>query len=162
MAVDIKYYLSGGSGNTDPAASLGGVRSTTTVTGSTIFDKVESAEASAGDTEYRCVYIRNDGADTALDAKVFIHANTPSASTTIAIALAGEGKGGTAETVGNENTAPSGESFSSSPTDYASGLALGSLAQNEFFPTWIRRTVTAGAANTPSDTFTLRVGYDFA
>jgi len=160
MAVDITFYLSGGSGNTDPAASLGGARSTTEVTGSTLWDKVESAEASAGDIEYRCIYIRNDGATTALDAKVFIQANTPSLDTTIEIALAGEGKGGTAETVGNESTAPTGETFSA-PTDYAGGLALGSLAQNEFFPAWIKRSVTAAAANTPSDTFTLRVGYDY-
>ena len=160
MAVDITFYLSGGSGNTDPAASIGGARSTTEVTGATLWDKVESAEASAGDIEYRCIYVRNDGADTALDAKIWIQANTPSADTTIAIALGGEGKGGTAETVGNEGTAPSGESFSS-PTDYAGGLALGSLAQNEFFPVWTRRTVTAGAAAAASDTVTYRVGYDY-
>jgi hypothetical protein len=160
MAVDITFYLSGGSGNTDPAASLGGARSTTEVTGSTLWDKVESAEASAGDIEYRCIYIRNDGADTALDAKVWIQANTPSLDTTIEIALAGEGKGGTAETVGDESTAPTGETFSA-PTDYAGGLALGSLAQNEFFPLWTRRTVTAGAAAAASDTVTYRVGYDY-
>lgn len=161
MAVTIKYYLSGGSGNTDPAASLGGVRSTTEVTGSTLWDKVSSSEASVGDIEYRCVYARNTGADTALDAKVFILANTPSLDTTIEIALDGAGKNGTAETETDEGTAPTGESFSA-PTDYAGGLALGSLAQNDEYAIWICRTVTAGAVNTPSDTFTLRVGYDYA
>jgi len=160
MAVTIKFYLSGGSGNTDPAASLGGARSTTEVTGSTLWDKVESAEAAAGDIEYRCIYAKNTGADTALDAKVWVQANTPSLDTAIAIALDGEGKNGTAETETDEGTAPTGESFSA-PTDYAGGLALGSLAQNDEYPIWIRRTVTAAAANTPSDTFTLRVGYDY-
>lgn len=67
---------------------------------------------------------------------------------------------GTAETVGNENTAPSGESFSS-PTGSGDGLSLGDLANTDRYPVWIRRTVTAGAAAVASDTFTLRVGYDY-
>jgi hypothetical protein len=160
MAVDIEYRLSGGASNSDPAASLGGAMSSTEAAGSTLFDTVSSAEASAGDTEYRCVYIYNNGATTALSAKIWIQANTPSADTTIAIALGGEGKNGTAETVGNENTAPSGESFSS-PTGSGDGLSLGDLANTDRYPVWIRRTVTPGAAAAASDTFTLRVGYDY-
>lgn len=160
MAVDIEYRLSGGAANSDPAASLGGAMSSVEAIGSTIFDAVSSAEASAGDTEYRCVYVMNNGATTAQTAKIWIQANTPSADTTIAIALGGEGKNGTAETVGNENTAPSGESFSS-PTGSGDGLSLGDLANTDRYPVWIRRTVTAGAAAVASDTFTLRVGYDY-
>lgn len=160
MAVDIEYRLSGGASNSDPAASLGGAMSSVEVTGSTLLDTVSSAEASAGDTEYRCIYVMNNGATTALSTVIWIQANTPSADTTIAIALGGEGKNGTAETVANENTAPSGESFSS-PSSSGTGLSLGDLAQNDKYPVWIRRTVTAGAAAAASDTFTLRVGYDY-
>jgi hypothetical protein len=159
MAVDIEYRLSGGSGNTDPAASLGGAMSSTEA-GSGLFDNVSSAEAAAGDIEYRCVYVANVGTTTALTAVIWIQANTPSGDTTIAIALGGEGVNGTAETVGDENTAPSGESFSS-PSSAGSGLSLGGLAQNDEYPVWIRRTVTAGAAAATSDTFTLRVRYDY-
>ena len=58
ISTDIQYRLSGGSGNTDVNASLGGVKSSTSVgTGlHNLFDVVSSAEASSGDTEYRCVY----------------------------------------------------------------------------------------------------------
>lgn len=160
MAVDIEYRLSGGASNGDPAASLGGAMSSVEVTGSTIFDTVSSAEASAGDIEYRCVYVINNGATEATSVKLWIQANTPSADTDIAIALGGEGKNGNAETVANENTAPSGESFSS-PSSSGTGLSLGNLANGDRYPVWIRRTVTAGAAGAASDTFTLRVGYDY-
>ena len=55
MAVDLEYRLSGGAANSDPILSIGGAMSSVEVTGSTLFDTVSSAEAAAGDTEYRCV-----------------------------------------------------------------------------------------------------------
>ena len=160
MAVDIEYRLSGGASNNDPAASLGGAMSSVEAVGSTLFDTVGSAEAAAGDTEYRCIYVLNNGATEATGCVIWIQANTPSADTTIAIALGGEGENGTAETVANENTAPSGESFSS-PASEGAGLSLGNLANGDRYPVWIRRAVTAGAAGVASDTFTLRVKYDY-
>jgi hypothetical protein len=162
MAVTIAYRHSGGASNSDPTASLGGAISSNAVATSIhgLFDQVSSAEASAGDIEYRCLYVINTGTTTAETAKIWIQTNTSSADTTLAIALAGEGKNGTAEVVGAEGTAPTGESFSS-PADLANGLALGNLAQNDYFAVWVRRTVTAGAAGAASDTFTLRVGYDY-
>ena len=154
VSTDIDYKHSGGATNSDPALSLGGIISANDVTVNTLFDDVSSAEASAGDTEYRCVYVQNSHATlTLLTAKVFIQANT--AGSRIAIALGGEGKNGTAETVANENTAPVGETFSQ-PVDYTGGLSLGDLAPGEYFPVWVRRTIPA-AAGGATDTFTLRV-----
>ena len=154
VSTDIDYKHSGGATNSDPALSLGGIISANDVTVNTLFDDVSSAEASAGDTEYRCVYVQNSHATlTLLTAKVFIQANT--AGSRIAIALGGEGKNGTAETVANENTAPVGETFSQ-PTDYAGGLSLGDLAPGETYPIWIRRVIPSSAA-AATDTYTLRV-----
>ena len=54
---DIKYYLSGGGGNTNPNASLGGAISSTEITPASLhnlFDLVSSADASAGTDDYRC------------------------------------------------------------------------------------------------------------
>lgn len=153
-STDIDYKHSGGAANSDPAASLGGAISSVDVTTDTLFDDVSSAEASAGDTEYRCIYVKNSHATlTLLTAKVYIQANTT--GDRIAIALGGEGKNGTAEAVANENTAPVGEVFSQ-PVDYAGGLSLGDLAPGETFPVWVRRTIPA-AAGAATDTFTLRV-----
>lgn len=165
MPGDIDFYLSGGAANSDVNASLGGAKSSVQVTTATLhnlFDRVTGDEADAGDTEYRCIYVQNNHATlTLIGAFLWIQTNTPSTDTTVAIALGGEGNGGTAETVANENTAPTGESFTS-PADKASGLSIGDLAPGEFYPIWIRRTVSAAAAAYDNDGATLRVEGDTA
>jgi hypothetical protein len=159
VASDIKYRLSGGAANTDPAASLGGVKSNTTDAASTIFDDVSSAEASAGDVEYRCIYVHNNhGSLTLQGPKIWIQTQTPSATTDVAIGLGTSAVNGTEQTVANENTAPSGVSFTS-PADFAGGLALTDLAAGAHKAVWVRRTINAGTA-AAADSFTLRVQGD--
>lgn len=161
---DLKVYLSGGAtgaGNTDPNASLGGVIAST-LAGTNIFDNVSSAEAAAGDTEYRCVFVKNTNAtDTAYAVKVWVLTNTPSTGTEVKIALAGEGASATAETVADESTAPSGESFALCASEGAA-LSLGNLAAGAYYGVWIERTVTAGATAYANDGFTLRIKADTA
>ena len=153
---EIKIYLSGGGSNTDPNLSLGGAISTTEW-GSNIFDNVDSTEASTGDNEYRCVYVKNTNAtDTLYDAIVWISVNTPSSYSEVQIALADEGVGATAETVVNESTAPTGPSFSEAASS-TTALSLGDLAPGAYYGVWIRRTITANAPAFANDTFTLTV-----
>ena len=157
VSTDIQYRLSGGASNSDPALSLGGVKSSTAA--SNYFDDVSSAEASAGDTEYRCVYVHNNhGTLSLIGAKVFIQANTPSSDTDVAIGLGSSAINGTEQTVADESTAPTGVSFSA-PTTFAGGLAIGDLAAGAHKAVWVRRTVNAGAA-AYADSFTLRVQGD--
>lgn len=159
VASDIKYRLSGGASNTDPNLSLGGVKSSTEAN-ATLFDNVSSAEASAGHTDYRCIYVHNGHATlTMQSAKVWIHANTPSTDTAVAIALAGEGINGTAETVANENTAPVGESFSAAATEGAA-LPIGNIPPGQHIAVWVRRVVNSSAGAFTGDGFTLRVKCD--
>lgn len=156
ISSEIKFYLSGGSGNSDPAASLGGAISTTEVTGSTLFDTVSGAESAAGDTNYRCIYVKNtDGALTLFGSKIWLQTDSESQLT---IALGGEGMNGTAETVANEATAPSGETFSEAASEGAA-LSMGDMDAGEYYPVWIKRVVTAGAS-AASATFTLRAKGD--
>ena len=156
-STDINYRLSGGASNSVTASSLGGVKSS--VAASNYFDDVSSAEASAGDTEYRCIYIHNAHATlTLIGAKVFIQTNTPSSDTDIAIGLGSSAINGTEQTVADESTAPTGVSFSA-PTTFAGGLAIGDLAAGAHKAVWVRRTVNAGAA-AYADSFTLRVQGD--
>ena len=159
IATDIHYRMSGGASNTDPAAAIGGAKSSTSFTSNAIFDDVSSAEAAAGDAEYRCIYVHNAHSTLTLQgAKIWIQSQTSSSDTDIAIALCGEGLNGTAETVANEGTAPTGESFSQ-PASFAAGLTLGDLAPGEHYPVWVRRTVNAAAASA-TDTWTIRVQGD--
>ena len=107
----------------------------------------------------RSFYVHNNhGTLTLQGAKVWISAQTSSATTDIAIALDGAGKNGTAETEVNESTAPTGETFSQ-PADFAGGLSLGDLAAGEYYPVWIRRTINAGTA-AATDTWTISVQGD--
>jgi len=163
---DLIWRLSGGAGNTSAAASLGGAMSTAgggvitkTETFNSIFDDISGAEALAGDTEYRCIYVHNEHASLALTtAKVWISEQTDSASTEISIALDLAGKDATADTIADESTAPDpAVSFVTTPVSYATGLALGDLAAGEGYGIWIKRVVSAEMVATANDHFTLSV-----
>jgi hypothetical protein len=155
------WRLSGGSANTNPASSLGGIMSTSTAAGSNLFDDVSGDEAAAGDTEYRGVYVLNNGTVDLQSGVVWIQVNTPDPDTTAAIALAAEGSNATMATIANENTAPPTVTFTS-PATKAAGLSIGTLTAGQRYGVWIRRTITAGAAAYNGDTFTIRVEGDTA
>ena len=165
VEADIKYRLSGGAANSDVNASLGGAKSSVEVVDATLhnlFDLVSGDEADPGDTEYRCIYVHNGHGSLSLQsAVVWIETNTPSTDTALAIALAGEGLNATAETVANEGTAPSGESFTS-PTSKGTGLSLGTIPAGQHYAIWMRRTVGAAAGAYASDGATIRVEGDTA
>lgn len=158
IASEIQYRLSGGASNSDPAAALGGIKSSTAWT-TTLFDDVSSAEATEGSVEYRCFYVHNANETLTLIApKVWIQANTPSATTTVAIGLGSSAQGGTEQTVANEITAPSAVTFTA-PADFDSGITLGDIPADGHRAVWIRRTVNAGTAAI-ADSFTIRVQGD--
>lgn len=153
---EIKLQLSGGSANTDPTASLGGAASATAATGSTLFDAVAGSEAATGDVEYRCIYVKNtNGSLTALSTQIYLPTNTPSSDTTVDIGLGTSAVSGTEQTVANENTAPTGVTFSAAATQGAA-LTIGDLAPGATKAVWLRRTVNAGAV-AANDSFTVRV-----
>ena len=144
IGTDIKYRFSGGAANSNPLLSLGGAKSSVDATGS-LFDNVDSAEALAGDIEYRCYYVHNGHATlTMLNAKAWIKTNTPSADTVLAMGLGTSALNGTEQTVANENTAPTGVSFSAA-ADEANSIALGDIPPGQSRAVWVRRTVTASA-----------------
>lgn len=155
VASDLKFYLSGGGSNADPAASLGGAISSTQV-GSNLFDDISTAEAAAGDTEYRAIFVKNTNAtDTAYSALFWIAANTIATSTEMQVALADEGVANTIETIANESTAPTGPTFDDAE-DAANALAIGDLAPGEAHGIWLKRTVAATTVAFANDTATLR------
>ena len=164
ISTDIVYRLSGGASNTDVNASLGGAKSSTSVgTGlHNLFDVVGSAEATAGDTEYRCVYVHNNhGTLTMQSAKIWISSNTPSTDTSVEIALGSSAVNGTETSVANENTAPSGPTFSA-PASEGAALSIGDIPAGQHKAVWIKRIVNTGATAYNNDTATLTVKCDTA
>jgi len=165
IAADIKRYLSGGAANADPNASLGGARSSVEVVDATIgnlFDNIDSTEATAGDTEYRCLYIKNTHATLTLQAaKIWIQTNTPSADTAIRIGLGTAAINATEQTVADESTAPSGVTFSTAVNE-AAALVIGDLIAGAHKAIWYERVVGAAAAAYNADSVTVRIKGDTA
>lgn len=154
QSADILYQLSGGNGNADPNASLGGIISGTDVLdafANNLFDDVSGDESAAGDVEYRCFYIVNShGTLTWQNVVVWIGTETPDTETQLDIGLdaAGVGDGsttGVATTIATESDAPAGAAFTHN-TSKATGLNVGNIPAGEAVAVWLRRTVTAGAA----------------
>ena len=60
---NLLWYLSGGAGNSNPVASLGGVISSTQWSTATalddLFPDVTGAQAASGITQYLCLYFKN-------------------------------------------------------------------------------------------------------
>lgn len=163
-AASLKYYLSGGAGNVDPNASIGGIRSTTVVGAGidNLFDDVTGAEAAAGDISYRCFFFRNEDANAnGLIAPIAWIDVQSEALDTVSIGLDPAGKNAAAATPADEFTAPAGVAFTT-PITKATGLALpgAPYVQNDYVAIWIRRTVGAGAASINPDTASVRVEGD--
>lgn len=175
-ATDILYKLStvaGTAGNQnaqgDPNASLGKYISTTQITDATLhnlFDVVSGDENAAADVEYRCIFVHNAHATlTWQNVVVWLSAETGGGATA-AIAVDGVAaspigqSGAQADQVGDEQTAPSGESFSS-PTTKGTGLSIGNLQAGYCRAIWIRRTATNSAA-LDNDDVTIRCEGDTA
>jgi len=154
---DIQFFLSGGASNTDPNASLGGAISSTAISSTALnnlFDNVSGAEASAGDTEYRCYYVKNAHASlTWQTVKTWISSQTTSPDTSVEIGLDPAGVNGTATTVADESTAPAGVTFSAASV--GSELTIGNIPAGQYQAIWVKRIVNAGAAAYSNDTCTI-------
>lgn len=163
-AADIQYRLSGGNGNADPNASLGGVMSATAVpavAANNLFDNVTPTEAAAGSVEHRCFYIRNSNATDALnDVKVWMDGPTPAPGSILEIGVdpAGVGDGaatGVATVIADETAVPAGVVFAEADAE-GEALDVGTLAAGQVRAIWARRTIAAGAASSPADGTTFR------
>lgn len=160
---DIDFFLSGGAGNTDPNASLGGIISTTQVVDDTlhnVFDKVTGDEALAGDIEYRGIYVKNSHASITLETTIiWINQNTTNSE--IAIGLSAQGLNATMTAIANESTAPAAVSFSQ-PANKGAGLTMGNIPATQNYGFWIRRTIGAATPAENAATFHIKVEGDTA
>ncbi len=161
---DIDFHGSGGTGETDPNAWLGGVRSTTQVTDNSdnnLFADVSGAEASAGSTKFRCIYYENaHGSLTLQAAFLWIETNTTSADDTIRIGLDLVGLNGTADTIADEDTAPSPAVTFSTAANKGAGLSLGNVPTLQHYAFWIERVVDAASSALAANSFVLEIEGD--
>lgn len=164
VAGDIVFRLSGGAGNSDPNAALGGEKSSTAVGAGVhnLFDQVSGAESAAGDTEYRCFYVHNAHATLDMQVSVvWIQSNTPSAGSAVRIALGTSAVNATEQTIANESTAPTGVTWSLAASEGAA-LSIGTVPAGQHKAIWVERVITAGASAYSDDQCTIRVKCDTA
>lgn len=143
---NLRFYLSGGLGNEDPASSLGGPISNSQVKGiiDALFPDVSGLQAENGQVLYRCVYFANDDDDEDgfYDPSIWLAQVPPESK--IAIGVDPSGKNGEAQLVEDGN-APSGVVFSAPGSMMEALMLPGSpYTEGEYVPIWIRRTVSAG------------------
>jgi len=152
------WYYSGGAANADPDASLGGAISSVAVGEALndLFDDVSGAESEAGDVEYRCVYFKNETGGTLENVHVYVPGQ-PSGDDSFKVGKDLAGKNATADTIADEDTAPDPAVTFATAADYANGIDLGTLADDDYYAVWVERTVPSSAtAGTSSWTIRAR------
>lgn len=137
MTTDIKYYLTGGSSNTDQAASLGGVSSSHQIVSDVInevFGDITPSERASGVVKYRYIDAVNEGNTDTVTHNFYISSNTPSTDTALAVAY-DDTAGSHAltddlETLASETTAPTDVTAFSAPSS-GSPIVLPSIVVGE-------------------------------
>lgn len=165
--IQYRYSVVAAAGDTTvgtATASLGDQVSTTQIPAATlnsIFDDVAGAESSAGDVEYRGVFVLNNHATlTYQNATVEVTGQTAGGGTvdvaTDNIATSAKGSASAQMgTIANESTAPAAASaFAAGP------IALGNIGPGQVKGIWLRRTVSAGAGAVDPDNLTIRCNGD--
>ena len=165
LETDLKFLLSGGAANEDPDAALGGIISATEVVDNVLnnlFDNVSGVEHAAGDTNYRCIYIKNNSASIAYNVKIYISTNTAAIDDTINIGKDLAGLNATADTIANESTAPDPAVTFSTAADYANAIDLGDIPAGQVYALWVKRIVSAGSTAQANNSAVLTLSVDTA
>ena len=151
-ANEIKFYLS--------TNGLGGAITNTEITSGNlhnVFDIVNKVGSKDGETNYRCIFVRNTNpVETFKLVEAYLVANTPLASTEIAIGLDTGVVGGNAQEIPTENDEPLGVTFTELLGENNS-LAIGDIPPNSYKAIWIRRKVEPNTTASSSDTATIRI-----
>lgn len=162
MAAILQFRLTGGTSNSDPNASLGGVSSSNQVSATAmnnLFDNVSAAEAAAGDTEYRAIDIYNAGDADAVGVEIYM--KTPTSSADSQLDMGSEASPlNSATSVANESASPDltgGSAFANRTS--GSPLSLPDIPAGEYARVWLRRVIAAAAGNTANDQGTIEVVY---
>jgi len=165
VQADISFQLSGGVANANPDLALGGIISANAIVNASLhnlFDIVSGYEAAAGDSEYRCFYIKNNhGTLTMLAAKVYVKTESPSADSDELIGLGSSAIGGVEQTIADEDTAPAAVVFTQSNLE-ANALVIGDIPAGSWKAIWVRRDIAIAASAYNSDSSVIEVKFETA
>lgn len=151
----LQFFLSGGSGNTNPNLSIGGAISNTPVVGilNNLFPDVTSSEASSGKTDYRCIYLRNTSiSDSLYLSEVYVSSQISGASY---IQIGTLPVGTLAPLLAVDTMAPSGVAFSD--TSVNQKISVGTIPPQSSVPIWIKRQTDPSTGFKERDNFILKI-----
>jgi hypothetical protein len=163
VAGDIQFRLThpSNAASTDPNASLGGIRTNTSIASDTsqnIFDNVSGDESRDGRTEYRCIMVYNaNTTSTLVNARIWFSQNSISDDDEIDMCLGSiaVGSNTTEIVVGSETTAPApgGVPLVFTHPTSSTPISIGDIPNLQQKPVWFRRTVNAGGGAQSNNTF---------
>lgn len=178
LATDLLYKYTGAvshnAAQTDPNASLGNYRATsliTTALDNNLFADVSGADAAAGATHYRAIAFHNAHATLPLTScKVWIQVDTGNGEDDIKFDVEApttpSETAGYIQTIGDEDTAPTGLGGWSDATSKATGKTCpngaGEVGAGEWFGIWLQRIISVGASAAAAEAVTIRVEGDTA
>jgi hypothetical protein len=139
-------YLSGGSDNNNPLASLGGERSTIEAS-RRLFGRLSVLEYNTGVRLYRCVYVSSTAAVT---LKLYIERQLSVGT----VAIAWGGPVNTQEPAISDQSLGPGLVFTS-PADEASAINGGAIGDGDYRALWIRIAIPPGSTPPDTDSFQL-------
>jgi hypothetical protein len=124
-----------------------------------LFDTVSTGEATAGDTEYRAVIVRNEKAVPLSSFGIFIDRQTPLITDDIELAIE-ELVSSSIQSIANESSAPAGITFSKPTAASPLTIAGANLDVNGMIGVWIKRSIQAGGSVVDTNNFQLGLQYD--
>ena len=118
---------------------------------------VDTSEAESGDTEYRCIYLRNTNQTRKLlGTKIWIETGTASPDTAIAMSIGSSGINGTEPTVPNEGDDPP-MNFFEVPYQTPDEPNIGDLYPGDHIGLWIRWRIQTGTTTIGDDFGVIRI-----
>lgn len=146
---NLRFHLSGGEQNTDPAKSIGGDMSETQLRGglNKLFADVRGVQAETGWTDYRCIYFWNADPDQdgLIDPAIWL--STKPTTATFSIGVDPVGKNGSAQLIAKDTDAPGGVGFEVPETSvFPLWLPEAPYTEGEWIPLWVRRITPKGAS----------------
>lgn len=146
----LRLELSGGTGNTAAAGSIGLGRSGTNINDSVnenLLDDISRKEVLVGKTEYRCYYVFNDSSTKPVHGAIlFIDLDPTSTIITMGLDPVGSGNGtttGVAQGIATEDTTPTGVTFEDAG-EFRVKLGLPLIRPLESQAIWIKRVAAVG------------------
>jgi len=177
MSASLQFRLTGGSANSDPDISIGGIMSGFTIDSSpmnNLFDDVTPQESaqSIGYEDYRALDIYNDGDATAESVNLWVDIVTTSEDSHLEIGYDNSIKDGTnsgstshsniweGEIIANEETVPAAPAISFA-VRYSGGskLNIPNIPPSEAIRIWFKRVIQSGAENIANDLASIVVQY---